>query len=954
MLIKRLGDMMVTPTQKIGDIIGGIRDLPGKVVTRIGEVTGIIKTNEPKTIKPGTTFTDKELGGLKNVPSSAQYIKSGGGTSQATYNAYLAGRNKPSGSSGGGSSQPGVSYNAATDVTSTNIQLDSQSPSQPNIQTLSQDQINERLYLQSQQQNTFLNTYPSVRDTIKGAKDIYKDVSGRIISSVKPVGKSISNSEFGKMVYGGGRIVTDKINVIEDKIRNVLQPKTAAEERLVKETAQTTKLAEDFSNEFDRRNILVKNINDKYGETITPEQSVQYNKDIAQVNSIDQKLQSTQNYLTQKEVELKARESGLRIQRENAPSQFVTSILTGIVVFPIQTAKLVVGLLTNPIPTVKGTVEGFKQLPGEFTKRPISTTGELIGNIIGGVLIGSVIKGVRTKAGTIAEDVSITRATNKLLGLSDKVKTKLVTYTEEISIRNKLLDSRAFADDPNVQSLIKTAGIGKAIRTTSNGVETVRYVLKGNMAGKDYTLTFSEGAGKVTSPRIAVTDKGITEVYRPASPSEISKPTKVNVPGQQPIEVSKINQFRKTGTYATQGKITGVKEVPIGQNVIRLSKSESKVYQVGKGSSKTVSLSDVLNIDKQLKILKLSKPKQVAEAQAMKLEVSKTKELTMGDLEAQSKKTIAYQQSVSKFTQPEVSFDIKTIASKVSKQKPTFTIEELPKQNLPKVDNTKVYNQIIRDADKQMKQINTASPQELGFNLRKISTPKVKQVKIETSRFADYTKGSASLGVAGTRFGKGQVEWDFDKLTKDINNAYRNSNRIINRTIIKPSTKNREKESDKNIIDTFNKINMRIGTGNKDIQRNFEKLGVSLKQTQQQKQLQKQLQKLDQPQIQEPRYRYKEPRVPELKLPKVFKPNKKDEQDYKKLFKKLTGKKPKSTSSYTASLGAAFFQEKPINISMKEFKRLSNVRYTGFESRPTVNIISDKDFNKQLKKAVQF
>jgi len=61
---------------------------------------------------------------------------------------------------------------------------------------------------------------------------------------------------------------------------------------------------------------------------------------------------------------------------------------------------------------------------------------------------------------------------------------------------------------------------------------------------------------------------------------------------------------------------------------------------------------------------------------------------------------------------------------------------------------------------------------------------------------------------------------------------------------------------------------------------------------------------------------------------------------------KPTRRKPK----YTASLAAAAFQVNPTKVTKAQYDKLSSVTFSGVENRPVLEIVSDKEFNKQLKK----
>ena len=121
------------------------------------------------------------------------------------------------------------------------------------------------------------------------------------------------------------------------------------------------------------------------------------------------------------------------------------------------------------------------------------------------------------------------------------------------------------------------------------------------------------------------------------------------------------------------------------------------------------------------------------------------------------------------------------------------------------------------------------------------------------------------------------------------------------------------------------------------------------------KQLQNQIQKLNQVSI----TRNIAPVIPNTILDFGF-PNippglwgKQRGQGSKEPKKKKKIKTPKITPAYTSDLLNAFFQTKPVNVTRKQFQKLSKRTYTGLESRPVLNIVdTDIDLQKQIKKAL--
>jgi hypothetical protein len=117
--------------------------------------------------------------------------------------------------------------------------------------------------------------------------------------------------------------------------------------------------------------------------------------------------------------------------------------------------------------------------------------------------------------------------------------------------------------------------------------------------------------------------------------------------------------------------------------------------------------------------------------------------------------------------------------------------------------------------------------------------------------------------------------------------------------------------------------------------------------TQSQQQLQKQIQKIEQ--LANPTA---PPTFPSFPISKIDIPGFPILQGGfgNRTLKKLKRQSKKSSSDYAASLAAAAFQEKPIKVSRKQFQALKTGIYSGFETRPLLEITPDKKMQKQLEK----
>jgi hypothetical protein len=118
------------------------------------------------------------------------------------------------------------------------------------------------------------------------------------------------------------------------------------------------------------------------------------------------------------------------------------------------------------------------------------------------------------------------------------------------------------------------------------------------------------------------------------------------------------------------------------------------------------------------------------------------------------------------------------------------------------------------------------------------------------------------------------------------------------------------------------------------------------------RQLQKQINKVVQmPRITTRPYIPTLPVIPNFNPPQIPKWGKERGQGYKPI--KISKRKGASSgSAYSSSLLAAFFQSKPVKVSKKQYEALGKKTYTGAEFRPVLQIVDDKEFNNQIKKAL--
>jgi len=728
-----------------------------------------------------------------------------------------------------------------------------------------------------------------------------------------------------------------KLDVAEEKVREFIQPKTQQEERLVRESAIYVKEADIYSKNVEKYNKEVLEFNKEFKDVTTQKELVKYEKERLELEKKQSILKRQESAVSSRGSFIERREEQLNIEKERAPTTLVAAALTGLVLFPITTAKLGVGLVTVPVKTIKGEVTAIKQLPKSFAQRPLTTAGELIGNIAGAVITGRIVGSALKKTPKLTTEQALLQAKNKALGLSDKYKVETIGFTEQTLIRNKLIKTGAFSEDINIQGLIKTSQVGKITRKTPSGKTSTRYIIKQTSRNKEVILTFKESpSGKVSSPRVSVTDKvkGITEVYRPAKPSEVKTPT------------LSVEQLRQTGTYAKTGRIVSQLEKPLGEKTLRLTKKQATIFKVGYGSGEVKTIADILGKRKTPKVTKLVKePKPIAEAQFKTLELLEQPKDIIASAETdiikvlkklgERQKGMIYEKGTIKPIEP-IKLDIQKVPkpSKPFETKGTKAdINKIIKQSQEKV---KQFQQVPQQVQKQVQDLSSVySPQELGFDIRQFKPTTLKPVSKKVVL-------PAKVSVLDT---KQDISIDTQQVQQ----------------LIKPKVKIKEKLK-KEIYAPFPTIT--------DIQTSVqsqikipikEKIKIPIKM----KPPVAKLKPLPLPAIQVPVI--PTPIIPKIRTPIIPPPflprgTPRGAKQQKAMLKKRVKRIPK----YTASLAAAAFQFKPVSVTPEQYKKLHKRTWTGMEVRPVIAIKKEKkkfydineeedvvNFNKKLKK-VQF
>ena len=899
-------------------ILDNIKKGVNKVTREIG-LGGVFKTQPQQIIDLGRGETRSPGTAPKNVNQTQQSVNTSKttsklpGSSQSSQSVSRTGH--------GYVSQSKLNQNVQTQQVQTQ-QVQNQPSQNYDVAKDIQVKVNPQIALQQREQQ-LRQSEGLIGGFVAGAKKSYENIKttlgfNQISSNVNKAIQGSNVKEFAQDVNKKLGITETTKNVqsgltsIEEKVRNSISPRTPGEQQLVKDSVTLTKNAEQYSNQVNTFNQKVEDFNKKYDKITTQEQATNY--EIEKV-----RLQSESNYLNNRlqginaqRINIQNREKYLNIERESRPSQFADSILTGLVLYPVTTAKFGVSAVTSPIQTAKGTYEGIKQFPEQIATKPFSTLGEFVGNVAGAVIVGQIVGAIRGGTST-SELNAIKKAKNKALNLADDVTYETIGTSQQNVVRQALLKSGTFADDVQVQSFIKTAQVGKAV--SSSGT---RWILKGVRGNQEYVLTFKmTKSGLTQSPKLAVTDLSnkVTKVYRPAYESEL-RSGKVNG-----LNVQEINRFKQTGVYTSADKLLKQKSAMTNTgNLIKQSEKSTTIFKVGKGSTQIKSITDILSQKpSSFKLVKNIKP--IATGRVQTLEVTQpTKELQINDkIFQQQTGMILEKGKISKLNL--VDFDITKLKPSKKPIAPNYFAMEI-NQILDKINkNNQV--QVV-----SAKTTTALSSETLGFNPSTATITKVTPSKLSiVAPSINLEKLESNLNI---------------KLSPEL------------MSLTKQTLKTNQKENQ----ETKNKTIVRVAQAS-SLSRSLTDLtkqNQNLNQVQLQKQINNQINKLSQVNhlvnINPNRIRYPNP-IKTFDFPGIFTPpysSKKEKEKQKKLKKKLN-KSYRFKPGYSSDLLHAFFQTKPVNVTKKQYEQLGKKVYTGLESRPVLNIV---DFNVNKKKKVDF
>ena len=190
---------------------------------------------------------------------------------------------------------------------------------------------------------------------------------------------TIINSPLIKKIESLGQKANDYIKKVEEQVVKIVDPTYyQLKQNEIRATERYNTNIETLKKQADS----IKNIKDVD----------EYNKQATRINNTADYL--TRNYNNEiKGLQMKTKEY------ENSGIGPVAGLVTGLAESPFQVAEFGVGILTNPVQTIKDTYEGIINLPSQFVSSGRSA-GEVVGSIAGQILLTRGVEGM-LKAGEL-------------------------------------------------------------------------------------------------------------------------------------------------------------------------------------------------------------------------------------------------------------------------------------------------------------------------------------------------------------------------------------------------------------------------------------------------------------------------------------------------------------------------------------------------------------------------
>lgn len=405
---------------------------------------------------------------------------------------------------------------------------------------------------------------------------------------------------------------------------------------------------------------------------------------------------------------------------------------------------------------------------------------------------------------------------------------------------------------------------------------------------------------------------------------------KVKVKGNNPLEVYSAERLNAPDVYDILVKGQQKEVVLPSGKILRAVESKSVSLKTGKVKGE-FSIADITN-PKVPKVVKVSKADKLYLSDVNELQLlnerlggeaslksgfgvakGKVTEKSLIDLYIQKVfnkrvKQLSESPKVNFRNQPSQPVNLAQLEKQINKPAPSYVGGEggIDAQSIYQFDSSSIFAK------------SGVKAEDLGFS--KIRGPKIPTPKFEEGRLLKNPKGGFNVNV------------------QDIGVDIINTDKLY-RDLIKVRG------------GTFNAATTKTASGESFNLRQQQRLKFAEIQIQTPKQIQQQINRLTKIQPQ----RFEMPRTPRQPISPVFDipffgGGSGQGGGLDKQLKKLMEKRRPIKSGYTASLAAAAFQAKPIKVTQKEYKRLSESIFSGAETRPLLEIVSDKQLAKEIRK----
>jgi hypothetical protein len=351
-----------------------------------------------------------------------------------------------------------------------------------------------------------------------------KNVAGRVMT--------FANNASEKITQGYNKMFNSQKYNIEQNIKGQ-QPNV---ERLVTSANVATKDFTDTQNKFDSTwgSKIITNTDGTKSFGGTPQEYVQYKKDYANVQekygsaklyadtaiyNIN-KLQSTQKIYDTKYNAPLSKVGATSTARQEV-TNFASSFVAGAAALPFALVGLGAGLITKPVETIKNVGVGIVSLPGQFIKSPSSTLGSFAGQVVASEAIGAGLNKIRGPSEIITKTEKINPTITKSYTIQNAIKVgEDVNGVAKWQVEAKVVVNRI---DPRTGTIIKTLDTNVVSKVITS--QTPEGAIKSYAASDASTLRSSRVYDTLSKEGLLGTNKIVqsSDLYKAVSKGNLEQ-----------------------------------------------------------------------------------------------------------------------------------------------------------------------------------------------------------------------------------------------------------------------------------------------------------------------------------------------------------------------------------------------------------------------------------------------